>query len=232
MRQCLITGANRGLGLALTRELLARGARVVACCRQPDRAEALHALREAHGERVIIEALELTDNEALAAFPARLESHTRRLDLLVHNAGVLVSGERFGNVRGEDLAKSFAVNASAPLLLTQALAGLLRHGHNPRVVCISSQLGSIAQAAAFRTVSYAMSKAAMNMAARRLHAELSGHGIGVIAVHPGWLRTRMGGEHATLKPEDSARMLIDHVARIDPAQGGRFLAYDGTTLPW
>lgn len=232
MRQCLVTGANRGLGLALVRELLARGARVIACCRHPDAADELKTLAPRDAERLQTEALDLADAGAIEAFAGHLRQHNRRLDLLVHNAGILVSGERFGNVRAEDLAASFAVNASAPLLLTQALATLLRQGHQPRVLCIASQLGSIAQASEFRTVSYAMSKAAMNMAVKRLDAELSQHGITVLAVHPGWLTTRMGGGSATLNAADSARMLLDLVAHANPGDGGRFLAYDGTTLPW
>lgn len=232
MRQCLITGANRGLGLAFSRELLQRGASVVACCREPDAATELDALASRYADRLRIEPLDVTDDAAVAGLPERLGRHLRRLDLLVHNAGILVSGERFGNVRSDDLARSFAVNAGAPLLLTQALAGLLRHGHQPRVLCISSQLGSIAQASAFRTVSYAMSKAAMNMAVKRLDAELAGQGIAVLAVHPGWLKTRMGGDSATLDPADSARMILDQIARTTPEDGGHFLAYDGTQLPW
>lgn len=232
MRHCLVTGANRGLGLALSRELLARGAGVVACCRDPDDAEELEFLRAEAGDRLSIERLDVADSAAIAALPARLAPRLRRLDLLINNAGLLVSGERFGNVQADALARSFAVNASAPLLLTQALAGLLRHGHQPRVLCISSQLGSISQSGAFRTVSYAMSKAAMNMAVKRLDGELAQHGITVLAMHPGWLQTRMGGEHATLDPATSARMILDHTARTTPEQGGQFLAYDGTQLPW
>lgn len=232
MRQCLITGANRGLGLALSRELLQRGASVVACCRDPDTADDLKALHGEYATRLRIEPLDVTDDEVVAALPTHLGQYLRRLDLVVHNAGILVSGERFGNVRADDLARSFAVNASAPLLLTQTLVPLLLQGHQARVLCISSQLGSIAQAAAFRTVSYAMSKAAMNMAVKRLDAELSQHGITVLAVHPGWLKTRMGGDSATLDPAMSARILLDLVARSNPDDGGRFLAYDGTRLPW
>lgn len=232
VRQCLITGANRGLGLALSRELLQRGARVLACCRDPEAATELTALAAEHADRLQIEPLDVTDDAAVAALSQRLGRHLRRLDLLVHNAGILVSGERFGNVRSDDLARSFAVNASAPLLLTQALAGLLQHGHQPRVLCISSQLGSITQSNAFRTVSYAMSKAAMNMAVKRLDGELCQHGITVMAMHPGWLKTRMGGDSATLDPATSARMILDQIARTTPEDGGKFLAYDGTTLPW
>lgn len=232
MRQSLVTGANRGLGLALVRELLLQGAQVVACCRDPAGADELQALRAKHDEQLHVEALELDDAAAVAAFPDRLALHLRRLDLLIHNAGVLVSGERFGNVKSDDLQHSYAVNAVAPLLLTQSLTGLLHRGRMPCVLCVSSQLGSIAQSADFRTVSYAMSKAALNMAVKRLHAALSGHGITVLAVHPGWLQTRMGGTNASLGADQSARMLLELVDRSGPGEGGRFVAYDGSPLPW
>jgi NAD(P)-dependent dehydrogenase (short-subunit alcohol dehydrogenase family) len=232
MPRCLVTGANRGLGLALAEALLERGARVMACCREPDRAEALAALARTHGERLVIEALDVADGAAIAALPARVARVLQHLDLLVNNAGVLVSGERFGNVRAESLAESFAVNASAPLLLTQALAPLLALGHHARVLCVSSQLGSIAQADRFRTLSYAMSKAALNMAVKRLAAELAPRGILVLAVHPGWLKTTMGGDGATLPPAASARALLELAGRATARDAGRFLAYDGATLPW
>lgn len=232
MQRCLVTGANRGLGLAFVTDLLERGARVLACCRDPAHAQVLDALRAAHGERLAIHALDVADAVAIDALPAVAARHLQRIDLLVNNAGVLVSGERFGNVKAAALAESFAVNASAPLLITQALAPLLSLGNKPRVLCISSQIGSIAQSHAFRTVSYAMGKAALNMGVKRLAAELAPRGIIVLSVHPGWLKTDMGGKSATLAPADAAHALlglIEHT-RIDDA--GKFLAYDGAELPW
>jgi NAD(P)-dependent dehydrogenase (short-subunit alcohol dehydrogenase family) len=232
MQRCLVTGANRGLGLAFTTQLLVRGARVLACCRDRAAAGALDALAAAYGERLAVHALDVTDPVAIAALVPAAARHLQRLDLLVNNAGVLVSGERFGNVKAESLAESFAVNATAPLLITQALAPLLALGNKPRVLCITSQLGSIAQANAFRTISYAMSKAALNMAVKRLAAELGPRGIVVLAAHPGWLKTSMGGDGATLDPADSARALLGLVERARVQDGGRFLAYDGAELPW
>lgn len=231
-RQTLVTGANRGLGLEFTRQLLASGSSVIACCREPAHADALVALAEAHPQRLQIEALDVADDDALSALAARLGRQLSTLDLLINNAGVLVSGERFGKVRGESLANSFAVNASAPLLLTQALAPLLEKSHRAHVMCVSTQLASIAQASAFRTVSYAMSKAALNMAVRRLAAVLGERGICVVAVHPGWLQTRMGGDGASMAADTSAQLLLHWLAQRQPADGGRFHAYDGTALPW
>ena len=232
MQRCLVTGANRGLGLAFITALLERGARVLACCRDPASARVLAALAAAHGERLAIHALDVTDPAAIDALPRAAAAHLQRVDLLVNNAGVLVSGERFGNVKADSLANSFAVNAAAPLLITQALAPLLALGNKPRVLCITSQLGSIAQAGGFRTISYAMSKAALNMAVKRLAAELTPRGIVVLAAHPGWLKTEMGGKGATLSAADSAHALLHLIgsARIEDA--GKFLAYDGAELPW
>src|SRR5579875_2195849 len=157
-QRCLVTGADRGLGLAFVTQLLERGAHVLACCRDPAHADVLAALQSAHGERLVIHALDVADPRAIEALPQAAARHLQRIDLLINNAGVLVSGERFGNVKAESLAMSFAVNASAPLLITQALAPLLARGNKPRVLCISTQLASIAQASSFRTLSYAMSR--------------------------------------------------------------------------
>lgn len=232
MQRCIVTGANRGLGLEFTRQLLQRGARVLACCRDPARADELNAMRDAHPEELIVHALDVADAAAVAALPEVAAKHLQRIDLLVNNAGVLVSGERFGNVQFESLMHSFAVNAAAPLLITQALSPLLLRGNKPRVLCVSTQLASIAQASGFRTLSYAMSKAALNMAVKRLAAELGSRGIVVMAFHPGWVKTAMGGEGATLPPETSVRAMLGIIEHARTEDGGKFLAYDGAELPW
>ncbi|MGH8116184.1 MAG: SDR family oxidoreductase [Rhodanobacteraceae bacterium] len=232
MQRCLVTGANRGLGLAFVTELLERGVRVLACCREPAGAGALNALAAAHGDQLRVHALDVTDAQAIAALPRVAAEHLKRIDLLINNAGVLISGERFGNVEAESLTRSFAVNAAAPLLITQALAPLLALGDKPRVLCVTSQIGSIAQASRFRTISYAMSKAALNMAVKRLAAELAPRGIVVLAAHPGWLKTEMGGHGATLASADSARLLLGLIEHARVADAGKFLAYDGAEIPW
>jgi len=232
MQRCLVTGANRGLGLEFTRQLLERGARVLACCRDPAHADDLIALHETHPDDLIVHALDVADPAAINSLPAAAARHLQRLDLLVNNAGVLVSGERFGNVTAESLMHSYAVNAAAPLLITQALSPLLLHGHKPRVLCVSTQLASIAQASSFRTLSYAMSKAALNMAVKRLAAELGPRGIVVMAFHPGWVKTAMGGASATLAPQTSAQAMLAIIEHASADDGGKFLAYDGAPLPW
>ncbi len=232
MRHCLVTGANRGLGLAFVIALLDRGARVLACCRDPAHAETLKTLAAAHGGRLAVHALDVANPTAITALPEVAKRHLPRLDLLINNAGMLVSGERFGNVSSESLVESFRINAAAPLLITQALAPLLALGEKPRVLFISTQIASIAQASTFRTVSYAMSKTALNMAVRRIAAELTPRGIVVLAAHPGWLKTDMGGKSATLDPGVSARALLELVERAGPDQAGGFYNADGSGIPW
>ncbi|HVB83352.1 MAG TPA: SDR family oxidoreductase [Rhodanobacteraceae bacterium] len=233
MRTALITGANRGLGLEFTRQLLAQGLQVIACSRTPATASELAALVAAHPQRLRQLPLDVAEAEAIAALPAQLAAAgVSHLDVLINNAGVLVSGERYGALRAADLARSFAVNASAPLLLTEALTPLLMQGHAAKVLCVSSQLGSIAQASNYRTVSYAMSKAALNMGMRRLAAELGPRGIAVVAMHPGWVRTAMGGEQAPLDAPTAVRGMLAVLARLAPGDGGHFYAYDSSELPW
>ena len=232
MQRCLVTGANRGLGLEFTRQLLGRGARVLACCRDPEHAGELQSLQQSHPDALSVHALDVADAQAIAALPAAAAKHLQRVDLLVNNAGVLVSGERFGNVEAEALMHSFAVNAAAPLLITQALSPLLLRGHKPRVLCVSTQLASISQASNFRTLSYAMSKAALNMAVKRLAAELGARGIVVMALHPGWAQTDMGGKDATLPVRKSVEAMLEIIERAGVEDGGTFVAYDGAALPW
>ncbi|HVI59641.1 MAG TPA: SDR family oxidoreductase [Luteimonas sp.] len=232
-RHSLVTGANRGLGLEFVRQLLARGDRVVAACRQPGRATALNALAGAHPGRLHVLPLDVADPKSQAALAAELPlvlGDDGRLDLLVNGAGVLHSGERFGRVTLAILDDSFRTNAAGPLLLAQALAPLLADG--ARVANLSSELGSIADAGRFGTPSYCISKAAQNMASVLLAHALRERGIVVVALHPGWAQTDMGGPQATLPPADSVRGMLAVIDGLGEADSGSFRDWRGGTLPW
>jgi NAD(P)-dependent dehydrogenase (short-subunit alcohol dehydrogenase family) len=153
----LVTGANRGLGLEFTRQLLARGDHVVATAREPGRATALIALAGEYPGRLRVLPLDVADPASIAALAAELPlgGGPVPLDLLVNCAGVLHSGERFGRLQPAILEDSFRVNAMGPLLLTEALAPALRDG--AKVVNISSILGSIASLGRFGSPSYDLS---------------------------------------------------------------------------
>src|SRR5690606_38334060 len=220
-RTCLVTGANRGVGLEFVRQLLARGDRVVATCRQPGRATALNALAGVHPGRLQVLPLDVADPKSHAALLAELPlvlGDDGRLDLLANVAGVLHSGERFGKVAAATLDDSFRTNAAVPFLLTQALAPLLADG--ARVANLSSELGSIAGASRFGTPSYCISKAAQNMASVLLAQAVLERGIVVVALHPGWVQTDMGGPNAALPATDSVRGLLEVIDGLAPEDSG------------
>ena len=232
-RHCLVTGANRGLGLEFVRQLLARGDRVVATCRHPGKATALNPLAGEHPGRLYVLPLDVADPKSIAELArelALLDDGDAPLDLLVNNAGVLHSGERFGTVSAANLDDSFRTNARGPFLLTQALARSLADG--AKVANISSQLGSIAAVDGFGTPSYAISKAAQNMATALLAQALAGRGITVLALHPGWVQTDMGGAGAQVTSTQSVAGLLAVIDGATPADSGRFLDHHGQSLAW
>lgn len=228
----LITGANRGLGLEFVHQLLPRGARLMVACRDPDNAQALHELASRHAGQLEIVTLDLADPVAIQALADTLIARDEPLDWLINNAGVLVSGESLGTVTAQSLRYSLAVNTIAPFLLSQALAPLLRRGRAPRIANVSSILGSVAHCEAFRTPSYSISKSALNMATALLARALSPDGVRVVALHPGWVRTQMGGDQAELDPATSARGLLAVIEGLTAEHDGTLIDYQGQPLPW
>jgi NAD(P)-dependent dehydrogenase (short-subunit alcohol dehydrogenase family) len=229
---CLVTGANRGLGLEFVRQLLARGDHVIAACRQPGKATTLNLLAGEYPGRLQVLPLDLADPRTHAALAAEvpLVTDEEPLDLLINNAGVLRGGERFGQVRPSDLDASFHTNAAGPFLLTQALAPQLAEGAT--VANISSEVGSIALRQEFRTPSYAMGKAAQNMATSLLAQALAPRGIKVVALHPGWVRTDMGGAQAALSAQESVAGLLRVLHQLTLDQSGEFFDWQGQPLTW
>jgi len=233
IRQILVTGANRGLGLEFVRQLLAGGDHVVATCRQPGKATALNTLAGQHPGRLHVLPLDVAAPKSQAELARELPlvlGDDGRLDLLVNNAGVLHSGERFGHLGLANFEDSFRINAAGPLLLTQALAPLLADG--ARVVNLSSELGSIGATTRFGTPSYNLSKAAQNMATALLAQALESRGIVVVAISPGWVRTEMGGEGAELEPAEAVAGILRVVDGLKAGDSGQFLDWRGRALSW
>ena len=236
-RTAVVTGANRGLGLEFTRALLARGLHVIAGARQPGRATALNTLAADHPGRLHVLPLDVAAPKSIDAFAAELAlvldrdgEPAGRIDLLVNNAGVLHSGERFGHLAVAGLDDSLRTNALGPLLVAQALAPRLADG--AKIANISSQLGSIAGCTRFGTPGYAIGKAAQNMATRQLAHALADRGATVLALHPGWVQTEMGGDGAQVTAADSVAGLLRVVDGADAGDSGRFLDWTGRELPW
>lgn len=232
MAQYLITGANRGLGLEFVRQLLARGDRVVAACRHTARASELNQLSGEHPGRLKVLPLDIAEPRSIAELVREVGMLELEIDVLINNAGVLTSGEVFGEVEARALGQTFATNAQGPFLLTQALASRL--ADQAKVIAISSGLGSIERTQRFATPSYNISKAALNMVVRLLGHALAERGIAVLALSPGWVRTDMGGENADLDTNQSVCNMLKVIDALefDADAIGKFLGNTGDAVPW
>ena len=233
MQTILITGANRGIGFELARQFLKDDSRIFATCRNPERAEALNRLAREHPDRVTVLQLDITDDASLSAALKAVAAKVDALDLLINNAGI--GGDDHARILGQltasEISHVIRTNAVAPLIVTQAFRDLLKPGDNPRVVMISSGLGSL-QRTGGTSYAYRMSKAAMNMAARVLAYDSAMSGITTVAMNPGWVQTDMGGPKAALRPEESGTALRALINQLTPADNGKFFQYDGSELPW
>ena len=227
----LITGANRGLGLEWARQYAEAGWRVYASCRRPAEARELDALAGRH-PRLSVHRLDVTDSEQLRTLQLDLEE--ARIDVLLNNAGVYLD-KFMGDLGGIDYEvwlRAFAVNTLGAVRVTEALAGQVAASEKKRVVAISSHMGSIAEIAAPGNYAYRSSKAALNAAMKGLSHALAQRGIGVLLLHPGWVKTRMGGPDAPLTPAQSVHGMRALVESFSPEMSGRFFRYDGTEIPW
>ena len=232
MKRVLMTGSNRGIGLALARESLARGDRVFATCRHPDEADDLHALAADYADRLTILRLDVTDEETIEASVEAVQSEEDGLELLINNAGVSPSGERLGRLDADTMLNTFHVNAVGPVIVAQAYLDLLRSGHDPKIVNISSRLGSLAQKSSGGRYSYSSGKAALNMLTRALAFDLRSDGITVLTMHPGWVQTDMGGSGAPVAPSDSAQGILRVADELTMSDTGEFYTYQGREVPW
>lgn len=228
-RLALVIGASRGLGLGLTRELSARGWRVTATARQPQSAAALSALSRESSDAVSVETLDMLAPAQLTSLAARLEDHT--LDLLVINAGISGRAEQaVDTATPAELSEIMMTNAIAPLLVARRLAAKVKAGGT--VAFMSSRMGSIALNLTGGMELYRASKAALNSLTRGYVATLAGeHSLHVLTLHPGWVRTDMGGPEAPLSIEESVHGLAN-VLESPRTQPHQFLDYQGHELPW
>ena len=232
MSRVLITGANRGIGLELVRQCLGNGDLVFAGCRCPEEAEDLLSSTNSCSGQLIPLKMDITDEETIDESKSMVQAQVDGLDILFNNAGAYVGGGTITDVRAEELMLALRVNAVGPILVAQRFLSLLKNGETPRIINISSESGSISKMESFRGYSYFGSKAALNMYTRALAFDKETDGIIVIALHPGWVRTDMGGSEAPLTPAEAAGRILDVVHGLIPADNGKFLTSDGKEYPW
>lgn len=226
----LITGASRGIGLALAKELAGHGWRVWAGARDPAAAHALQAAVRGFPAGVLeVVGLDVRSDASVKAAFELVSAKCRALDVLVNNAGVFPEegSEPLEALRLECFEEAFAVNVVGVARVTRVFLPLLGRAARPRVINISSLAGSVSSKEDSQYYCYSASKAALNMLTRSMAAELRPRGITVVAVTPGWVKTDMGGPRAPLSVEEAARSLAATLGRVSEADAGRFLDRDG-----
>jgi NAD(P)-dependent dehydrogenase (short-subunit alcohol dehydrogenase family) len=228
----LVTGANRGIGLALTAELLDAGHRVIAAARRPAKAAALEKLGKC-GALDIIE-LDVTSDESVHASAARVKALTGSLDVLVNNAAVFPEegGESIFEMKLEHFREAFETNVLGAIRVTRAFIPLLEKGRDPRIVNISSGAGSVADKNDYSYYAYSPSKAALNMFTRALAAEFRPRDICVVAMTPGWVKTDIGGPNAPLSPEESARAIARTITTLTMSKTSHFIDRSGRDVTY
>ena len=228
----LITGANRGIGLALARTYLQRGDRVIAACRLPTKSPELQALKETYRDDVFLARMDVDIDLSVQTAAEDIAAHLPRIDVLINNAGIApgrgtdgLEALEFGHLRD-----AFETNAIGPLRITRALLGLLGKSSAPRVVNISSGAGSISRKANETfTYAYSASKAALNMLTRIMATEYKERGICIVAMSPGWVRTDMGGGEAELDADEVSREIATAVDGLTIGQTSEWLDRQGAT---
>lgn len=217
----IVTGANRGIGLSLTRLLAARGATVLAACRTPS--PQLGAL----GVEVV-SGVDVTEDAGAKRLAEAVGN--RSVDLLINNAGILKWGDSVDAVDFDGIRRQMEVNALGPLRITLALRRQL--GRGAKVALITSRMGSIDDNTSGGAYGYRMSKAALNMAGKSLSVDLRDAGVSVVILHPGMVKTDMVMGHGQVEPDDAARGLLARIDELTPATSGSFFHANGERLPW
>lgn len=219
MATVLITGANRGIGLELCRQLAQRGDEVLATCRRTS--ADLESL-----DVTVYEDVDVTEDAALSRLARSLGR--QRIDVLINNAGIL-SRQTLDELDFDAMRRQFEVNALGPLRVTRALLPSLAPG--AKVVIITSRMGSIADNTSGAHYGYRMSKAAVNMAGKSLATDLGEQGIAVGLLHPGMVATEMTGRHGEPVAR-AARGLIERIDELSLEHSASFRHANGESLPW
>jgi NAD(P)-dependent dehydrogenase (short-subunit alcohol dehydrogenase family) len=226
-----ITGATRGIGLELTKILVEREYDVIATGRDTKGSKQLSSLKADYPENLTLIDLDVTHDHKISDLPGELAGFSH-IDLLINNAGMFTDDDNhpLERINPASALKTFMVNTMGPLKVTQVLLPKLKKSKNPIVVSVTSQMGSIDDNKMGRYYGYRMSKAALNMMTKSLsidYPEMTS-----IVIHPGWVKTDMGGPEAPVEPHDSAMGIMNVIEKLQKKDSGKFYNFKGQTLPW
>jgi NAD(P)-dependent dehydrogenase (short-subunit alcohol dehydrogenase family) len=232
MPSVLVTGANRGLGLEFCRQYAAAGWQVFACCRHPADAHELNDLaRQSSSGRVLIFALDVRDFDRIAVLAGELRDQP--IDVLLNNAGIYGPNKMtLGQIDYSAWMEVLAVNTLAPLRMAECFVEHVARSQRKIIAAISSLMGSVSSNTGGRHYLYRSSKAALNAVVKSLAIDLRDRGIIAVTLHPGWVKTAMGGANAEMEIDVSVRDLIGVLDRLALKDSGRFLSHDGSEIPW
>jgi NAD(P)-dependent dehydrogenase (short-subunit alcohol dehydrogenase family) len=241
MANIMITGGNRGIGFEFVRRYLERKETVIATYRDERRAQEIIALETRGYDDIIPVKLEVRDPASIEACFDVVAERVGNLDVLINNGAMgdnsidmedPYAHKEFGHLTAEALVDMYHVNAVAPIIITQKFVELMEWSEDPKVVYLTSQLGSIGRRTTSGHYSYNASKAALNMLGRLFSFDLAGMGIKSVLLHPGWVKTSMGGPEAPVTVQDSVGGMLDIIDNLTEEQNGRFLDWHGEELPW
>ncbi len=230
MINVLITGANRGLGLGFVKKYLEKNANVLCTTRDISGSKELLKCKERYPNNIEIFELDLLKENGAETLANQLNGMP--IDILINNAGVGSSNQHFEAVSSKPWLEVLKVNLIAPLIITQSLIENVKKSSSKKIYFLSSQLGSIGDNTSGGMYVYRSSKTGLNQVVKSLSVDLKPEGITVVSLHPGWVKTDMGGPNAPVSIDKSIEGMTKVIDRTDINDTGRFLNYDGTELPW
>jgi len=231
MSTILITGSNKGIGFELTKVFLENNWHTIACCRNPEKAHELNKIAK-DSKNIEIQELDVSNFAQIDNLSKKLENE--KIDILLNNAGIYgdPTGQYFGELNYESWSEAFLVNAMAPIKMAESFYPHVSNSEKKMIATVTSMMGSITLNTDGQEVIYRSSKNAANMAYICLANKLRNDKITVLVLHPGWVKTDMGGEKAPILPEESAKGLLKVMLDADINDSGTFFSYTGDILPW
>ncbi len=225
----LVTGAGRGIGFELTSQLLTLGHHVVACVRNPEKAKELGILAKEYAELCQVVQMDVAFQKSIQQAVSLIK--VEQLDVVINCAGVLLNYDaNIENLNMVDLNSSLQTNLFGPIHVTRACLKHLKKAKAPKLVNITSVMGSLTDNSSGMAYSYRISKAALNMFSKNL--SLDEKWLCVLMIHPGWVKTQMGGDNALIAPQESAGGILKQIETHGLQDSGKFFSFRGEELPW